>query len=290
MSPIGHVGVRPLVGLLLLLGLTGCSRSPERQRKQAPAQASNQAPLPRAPDPASADTEAIAFQRLDPRKLPTRGVPTGTEGRFSTRPAIVASPCGFHLVVSETEQSWTALLLGHDLSWSEESAPPLLALDGITLDVGLIDARTMGSPGAIAPDALLDLTGQWESTWLRRDVGTGGVPIKENARGQAHLEPHPLWRVWSATLGPQQTSAGMPASHVIVATVALGERVLVLRALLEGEELALRALRRLVFAVDSIEHEAGAIARTEFVEKLEKAVQADPTCSALHDAHDAQLR
>jgi hypothetical protein len=285
MSPIGHAGARSLACLLLLASASGCKRSAKPDEESTPAVPSTQTS-----SPAIAESAPIAFEDIDPRALPARGVPAGTEGRFNLRPAIVASPCGFHLVISQSDQSWTALLVGRELSWSEESAPPLLRLDGITLDVGLIDASAMGGVAPLAQDRLLELAGQWESTWLRREVTTEGIPIKENARGQAHLEPHPAWRVWSATLGPSQASAGVPTSHVIVATVALGERVLVLRALLAGEELALRALRRLVFAVDSIEHRSGALGKLEFTTTLQQAARADPTCSSVHDAHDAHLQ
>jgi len=284
MSPLGHVPARYLAGLLLASSLSACDRTTADERKQTPVEAS-----PRASSAPLADTAPIAFERIDPRSIPFRGVPTGTEGRFSGRAAILASPCGFHLVISEKESSWTALLVGHELSWSEESAPPLLRLDGLTLDVGIIDARAMGAVADLGPDALLDLTGQWESTWLRREAESGPVPVKENARGTAHLEPHPAWRVWSATLGPGHLSTGMPTSHAVVGTVALGQRVLVLRALLADDKLALRALRRLVFAVDSIEQRPGAISRSEFTKTLEQAAKADPTCAGVHDAHDAQL-
>jgi hypothetical protein len=283
----GRIGTRWVVGLLLPLGLTACERKPARQQETPPA-ASAKA-IEAAQSKGADDTGAVEFEPIDPRSIPTRGVPTGTEGRFTARPAVVASPCGFHLVVSEAERAWTVLLVGHQLAWSKESFPMLLELDGVTLDVGLIDAPAMGALGQLPADRLLQLTGQWESSWLSREAGSDKLPIKENARGEAHLEPHPNWRVWSTTLGDKGTSAGVATTHAIVATVALDQRVLVLRALLNGETLALRALRRLVFAVDSIETRAGTLRRGDFTETLKKGVEEDPTCAAVHGPHDAQL-
>lgn len=284
MSPRRYARTQWAIGLALLTALSGCDRKPPAPRKDAAATV----PAP-APTPAPAQAVRIEFEAIDPGTIQTRGIPSGTEGRFIARPGVVASPCGFHLVVGGADSAWTALLVGHELAWTKEGMPSLLRLDGVTLDIGLVDGKAMGASTPQAPAALLQLAGQWESTWLRREAGAE-VPIKNNASGQAHLEPHPDWRAWSATLGPNKTSADVPTSSVIVATVALDARVLVLRALLDGEQLALRALRRLVFAVDSIERHPQALGRREYVETLQKAAQVDPTCAGIHAAHDAQLQ
>jgi len=266
-------------GLLFALTLAACGRKSDAEQRRAPEQ-SEPAAAPAPPPP--------EFEAIDARSIPSRGAPQGTEGRFIARPAAVASPCGFHLVVSGEAATWTVLLVGRELAWTKEGTPLLLKLDGLTLDIGLIDAKAMGQTNGVAPEALLDLSGQWEMAWLKREAG-GSVAMKENARGQAHLEPHPAWRAWSATLGSGKTSADVRATNVVAATVALDQRVLLLRALLEGEALALRALRRLVFAVDSIEHHEGALGRSAYLETLRKAAEQDPTCSAIHAAHGAQL-
>ncbi len=124
--------------------------------------------------------------------------------------------------------------------------------------------------------------------WLDREAG-GHLAIKDNASGKALLAPHPAWRVWSSTLGAGKSSADAPATNVVVATVALDERVLVLRALLDGEKLALRALRRLVFAVDSIELHDGPLGKKGTWRRSRRPRREDPNCSAIHAAHDAQL-
>lgn len=271
--------MRRLAAAALLL--LGCEQKP----KETPAPATTVAPVP--------ITEGIApgqvtFERIDARAITARGVPGGTEGRFIARPAVVASPCGFHLVIGGSAASWTTLLVGHELGWTKEGTPLLLELDGLTLDVGIVDAKAMGSLGVQNPEALLQLAGQWESAWLSREAG-GNIAIKDNASGKALSPPNPAWRVWSSTLGGRKTSADAPTTNVVVATVALDERVLVLRALLDGDKLALRALRRLVFAVDSIERHPGSLGKKAYVETLERAVAQDPTCAAIHSAHDAQL-
>jgi hypothetical protein len=276
------------LGLLLLFGVSGCERKAATERKQAPSVPSAPSVAPAAGKP-TVTTPDVVFEKLDPTALLTRGSPSGLESRFSARPAVVASPCGFHLVVSESERAWTTLLVGHELAWTKEDTALLLQLDGITIDVGIIDDKTMGALTPQSPDRLLQLTGQWETTWLSRDAGVERLPVKENARGQAHLEPHPAWRVWSTNLGDHKTSAGARATHAIIATVALDQRVLVLRALLDGDKLALRALRRLVFAVDSIEARSSPLGRRDFTETLKKAALADPTCAAIHTTHDSQL-
>jgi|GEM_PF-3098035 len=286
MSDLAPVGMRLGLGLLVLLGLSACERNTAAERKQPAAGPSAQ---PSAPPRPADPTPDVVFETIDPATLATRGAPSGMESRFTARPAVVASPCGFHLVVSESDRAWTTLLVGHELAWTKEDTALLLKLDGLTLDVGIVDGKTMGSLVPLPPDGLLQLTGQWETTWLGRDAGTPRLPVKENARGRAHLEPHPEWRVWSTTLGDHATSAGVRATHAVVATVALDQRVLVVRALLDGEALALRALRRLVFAVDSIETRAGNLGRRDFTETLKKAVVEDPTCAAIHATHDAQL-
>jgi len=286
MSDLARVGTRFGLGLLVLLGLSACERNTATERKQ-PRERTQ--PLASAPTSPANPAPDIAFEKIDPTTLATRGAPSGMESRFTARPAVIASPCGFHLIVSESGRAWTTLLVGHELGWTKEDTALLLELDGLTLDVGLVDSKAMGSLVPLPPDRLLQLTGQWETTWLGRDAGIPKLPVKENARGQAHLEPHPEWRVWSTTLGDHATSAGVRATHAVVATVALDQRVLVLRALLNGDALALRALRRLAFAVDSIETRASALGRRDFTETLKKAVAEDPSCAAIHATHDAQL-
>lgn len=283
---LSDVGMPSLLAAALLQAaflLSGCERNAPTKADPPRGVASTGASVSAAPAPA-----AVAFESVDARSITARGVPGGTEGRFIARPAVVASPCGFHLVVGGQNASWTTLLVGHELRWTKEGTPLLLQLDGLTLDVGLVDAKAMGSLGAPAPEALLQLAGQWETAWLSREAG-GNLAIKDNANGKALGAPHPTWRVWSSTLGAGKTTADVPATNVVVATVALDERVLVLRALLDGEKLALRALRRLVFAVDSIELHPGALGKKTYVEGLQKAVRDDPSCSAIHAAHDAQL-
>lgn len=265
------------------LAFSGCDQKAET--KTGPARAAASAPVSVT---SAGSATRVAFERVDAKSITARGVPGGTEGRFIARPAVVASPCGFHLVVSGTAASFTTLLVGHELGWTKEGAPLLLQLDGLTLDVGIVDAKAMGTLGAPAPEALLKLAAQWEAAWLDREAG-GHLAIKDNASGKALLAPHPAWRVWSSTLGAGKSSADAPATNVVVATVALDERVLVLRALLDGEKLALRALRRLVFAVDSIELHEGQLGKKAYVETLQKAALEDPNCSAIHSAHDAQL-
>lgn len=279
MSPKGRICSAVLAVCWALLA---CERTPASEKASPGAVAATATQTqPATPPP-------VDFETIEPSSIPSRGVPGGTEGRFVARPAVVASPCGFHLVVNGQAATWTALLVGHDLAWTKEGSPLLLRVDGLILDVGLVEAKAMGGSGELAPDALLKLTGQWESTWLRRDAG-GDVAIKDNASGQAHLEPHPAWRVWSATLGMGKASADVTTTNAVIATIALDQRALVFRALLDGEKLALRALRRLVFAVDSIEYHPGSVGRREFTETLRKAVVQDPTCAAIHATHDAQL-
>jgi len=271
-------------GLVSLLMGSACDRKPKAGQDQAPPSQPSSVKA----SPSSPEAPALEFEKLDQGSIHTRGVPGGTEGRFIARPAVVASPCGFHLVVSGSQDAWTALVVGHELSWTKEGTPLLLKVDGLTLDVGLIDAKGMGALDRPPAEALLRLAGQWESSWLRREAGAE-VPVKNNASGQAHLAPHPAWSVWSAAIGPNKTSADVPADSIVIATVALDERVLVVRALLQGQALALRALRRLVFTVDSIEHHDAPLGRREYVEQLSNAVKDDPTCATIHATHDPHL-
>jgi hypothetical protein len=301
MTDLARIGTRCGLGLLVLLGISACERNPRAEGKQVsplrttqpttqPTAQPSAHPLTPAPTTHPSPAPDVLFEAIDPAALSTRGAPSGMESRFVARPAVVASPCGFHLVVSETGRAWTTLLVGHELAWTKEDTALLLKLDGLVLDVGLVDGKTMGSLVPLPSDRLLQLAGQWETTWLGRDAGIERLPVKENARGQAHLQPHLDWRVWSTTLGDRATSAGVRATHAVVATVALDQRVLVLRALLDGDALALRALRRLVFAVDSIETRAGNLGRRDFIDTLKKASLEDPTCATIHATHDAQLK
>jgi hypothetical protein len=146
----------------------------------------------------------------------------------------------------------------------------------------------MGKASARGED-LLNLYGQWELEWLKRESQLETIPIKDNARGETHAPPHLPWRVWSVTLDSPLPIGSKPTKHIIVATVAIDNRVLSLRALLPNQERALWALRRLVFAVDSLEVRPEPIKREQFVTALRAQAQKDPTCSNLHDTYGEEL-
>lgn len=267
---------------LVVPSLGACERS-----DRAP-ETKHSTPTPTASQPASPSPGPV-FEPIAPGRVVFRGAPRGSEGRFPSRPGIVATPCGFHLVTSTNEGSWIALLVGHELAWTPPSEEPLLRVDGVIVDAGLVTATAMGGDPSDTGDTLLHEHGQWESAWLKAENRDRNVPVRENAKGAAHFAPHPTWRAWSTTLLPGSSTAGALTSHVVVASVALGHEVLALRALLTDEAQASRALRRLVFAVDSIEPRPGQLHRTEYIQALERAALDDPTCQAVHSVYDQNL-
>jgi len=213
---------------------------------------------------------------------------TDLEGRFSERPGIVASPCGFYVIRSEPGSAAQALLLGRDLGWTQPGRDQLLSVDSIVLDVGLVDATSMGAPD-VRDEALLVLHGQWELAWLVRETGHASIPVRDAGSGKAHLPPHPPWRTWSVTLPePLESDAGA-FRHAVIGSVALGSRVLAIRALLPDETLAQRALKRVIFALDSLDQKDVSIDRTAFLASVEAAAQRDRTCRAVHDVYGAAL-
>jgi len=288
-------GVRPSVTLVpaLLLLVCGCrSSDANKEVKELSESGSRAVDSPaeeRAAGPAAAQAPAFEPTRFEAVEgIRVRGALSGLSGRFSSAPAIVASPCGFYVIVGEGPSPAQALLLGRRLAWTEAGADQLLSVDGVVLSVGLADARTMGGPDARG-EALLNLYGQWELAWLSKETGQDHLPAKENAAGTAHAAPHPGWKVWSSTLKEPLPIGTRPTSHVIVGSLALADRVLVLRALLPDEQRAMGALRRIVFAVDSVEPSSAPIPREDFLSALEKRVAQDPECSELHDSYGREL-